>query len=100
MRLTEKHFDGKGYYIRCSENCCHTSCDDCAELDKLVDRLGELEDREEQGGEAVPVAPGRWNEVDYGLAYQCSVCGHSTEWQLSDYCPNCGAKMDGGKSDG
>ena len=49
--------------------------------------------------DAVPVVSGRWNDVDYGLAYQCSVCGHSTEWQLSDYCPNCGAKMDGERED-
>ena len=49
--------------------------------------------------DAVPVVHGRWVGVDYDLAYECSVCGYSTPCQLSNYCPNCGAKMDGGNGD-
>lgn len=29
-----------------------------------------------------------------GICYWCSECG-KTEPKISDYCPNCGAKMDG-----
>ena len=48
-----------------------------------------------------PVVHGRWIEKEkytFGIMYDCSLCenrildnGHS--W---NYCPNCGAKMDGG----
>jgi len=56
--------------------------------------------------DAVPVVHGRWvkvhDEVCYWLA--CSVCGEEipkrfgTDYYTS-YCPNCGAKMDGGVND-
>ena len=68
--------------------------------------------------EATPVVHGRW--VDrYGgkyanTIYDCSECGKAAFYKhgidelgsdhfaqaLSDVCPNCGAKMDGGVSDG
>jgi hypothetical protein len=50
-----------------------------------------------------PVVYGRWNADE-----TCSVCGEkstegldATKWDywLPNYCPNCGAKMDGGDSD-
>ena len=51
-----------------------------------------------------PVRHGRWIEKEkytFGIMYDCSLCenrildnGHP--W---NYCPNCGAKMDGGESD-
>ena len=51
--------------------------------------------------DAVEVVHGRWIEQEkytFGVMYDCSICdnrildnGHS--W---NYCPNCGAKMDGG----
>ena len=53
--------------------------------------------------DVAPVVHGRWNADE-----TCSVCGEkSTEgldavkWDywLPNYCPNCGAKMDGGDSD-
>lgn len=56
--------------------------------------------------DVVPVVHGKWEEFDelYGdTTYKCSVCGEP--WTLIDgtpqdnnmhYCPNCGAKMDGG----
>lgn len=45
-RLTEKHYLGNGYYMKCTENCNgeDIDCIDCAALDKLVDRLGGYED--------------------------------------------------------
>lgn len=51
--------------------------------------------------DAVEVVHGRWEEVtdqdeivgemDF---YKCSVCG-KLRWFETNYCPNCGAKMDG-----
>ena len=49
------------------------------------------------------VVHGRWNIMDgYKVRRACSVCG----WDVPEYgkfysyCPNCGAKMDGGGEDG
>lgn len=48
-RLTEKHYGGKGYYMTCSGVLrCNGTCGDCEELEKVVDRLGEFEDKAEQ----------------------------------------------------
>ena len=47
------------------------------------------------------VRHGRWKcHGDCGVT-ECSVCGWSIEEYVGDYayCPNCGAKMDGGDSD-
>ena len=41
------------------------------------------------------VKHGEWKECEGGLFYCCSKCGHLIEYQFSNYCPNCGAKMDG-----
>ena len=49
--------------------------------------------------DAVPVVHGRWNNMDgYKTRKVCSECG----WDVPEYgrfysyCPNCGAKMNGG----
>lgn len=45
-RLTKAKLKGGGSYMRCSETCpydCSEICD-CEEFDRLVDRLGEIED--------------------------------------------------------
>ena len=52
--------------------------------------------------DVVPVRHGRWkphSKVEYPV-YHCSVCGGQAlfAWGKqckSDYCPNCGARMDG-----
>ena len=43
------------------------------------------------------VRHGSWKLDRFGNAW-CSVCHHcgSNDAEVSDYCPNCGAKMDGG----
>lgn len=50
--------------------------------------------------DAVKVVHGKWIRMDTdGEAIsKCSVCKYpvSTFWNESKYCPNCGAKMDGG----
>lgn len=49
-RLTEKHYTGDGYYLKCSGVAgCPDSCDDCDKLDEVIERLGSYEDAEEQG---------------------------------------------------
>lgn len=55
--------------------------------------------------DVVPVVHGRWEEADDGDGVVCSLCGtdfctiiHDTDNFL--YCPNCGAKMDGGIENG
>lgn len=54
--------------------------------------------------DAVPVVHARW--VENSMYYRCTACGtdfddgivliHPGVFQLPDYCPDCGAKMDGG----
>lgn len=46
--------------------------------------------------DVVEVRHGRWLESNNGPMQKCSVCG-ATGWDGFYYCPNCGAKMDGGK---
>lgn len=51
--------------------------------------------------DAAPVAHGEWimQKHDIYTTCACSQCGTEFEWSLMtyNYCPNCGAKMDGGK---
>ena len=49
------------------------------------------------------VRHGRWISVPHKLARICSVCNRDEPYKFADidadvydYCPNCGAKMDGG----
>ena len=52
--------------------------------------------------DAVEVVHGRWIEINprkdvegwIEFDYQCPVC-KEVSWEESNYCPNCGAKMDG-----
>ena len=50
-----------------------------------------------------PVKTGKWIEIsdeDFASTYKCSVCGEPpivdlySDWVFSNYCPNCGAKME------
>ena len=53
--------------------------------------------------EAEPVRHGRWLDGTSRGSYSiyCSYCGsHKETICPSDYCPNCGAKMDGGADNG
>ena len=39
-----------------------------------------------------------WNDAEYPYMHRCSLCGNEEASQsLTPYCPNCGAKMKGGK---
>ena len=49
--------------------------------------------------DAVPVVHGRWVPVEGNIfkREQCSSCGAGKAYgEIYHYCPNCGAKMDGG----
>lgn len=49
---------------------------------------------------AIPVRHGRWN-VENEYSIRCSECcfNRASIKMPLDYCPNCGAKMDGGEDD-
>ena len=51
--------------------------------------------------DAVPVVHGRWELVDEAepRRYGCSRCSCLSWYGTYRYCPNCGAKMDGGEAD-
>lgn len=53
--------------------------------------------------DVAPVVHGRWVPTKAPFMNECedcSVCGYRTVWgHRYNYCPNCGAKMDGGGSD-
>jgi hypothetical protein len=44
-----------------------------------------------------PVKHGEWERIPYSFAggYRCSCCGQKSLERDWNYCPNCGAKMDG-----
>lgn len=49
-RLTEKHYGGKGYYMKCSEKPgCNLKCGECGDYYRFVDRVAEFEDAQEEG---------------------------------------------------
>ena len=57
--------------------------------------------------DVAPVRHGRWVSVPYKLARVCSMCNRDEPYKFADidadvydYCPNCGAKMDGGAGNG
>ena len=54
--------------------------------------------------DVAPVVHGRWKPTEYPFMTECedcSNCGNRTVWGSGwNYCPDCGAKMDGGADDG
>ena len=84
----------------------------CSEADKATQRgikrcIGEI--KKMPTVDAVEVVHGRWKYDGYNMRYYCTECDEEpckctktfldgstlTEEFLTDYCPNCGAKMDG-----
>lgn len=43
--------------------------------------------------DAVPVVNGKWVGVEFDMFFECSECGCLTDYHLTNFCPNCGAKM-------
>jgi len=55
--------------------------------------------------EAEPIKHGRWSRerlpsTDGGSyeVFRCNMCSEAFNWR-TNYCPNCGAKMEGGEND-
>ena len=88
MILIDKEAFIKEFDNRCRGECCcclevTTSISGC----KVIDEAPVID--------AVPVKHGEWTVINGCVS--CSVCGEpNMEW---NYCPNCGAKMNGGKDD-
>lgn len=77
----------------CDYADCVADCGNCY-LQRLYNRLAELEDKIENG-ELAEVKHGKWIEYPRYRTKQCSVCKRMhVERLLGYYCPFCGAKMD------
>lgn len=72
---------------------------DCGRFDHVPKRVVDffiLGMESVPSADVVEVRHGQWIEDltnPYGIRYVCSVCGGVKQWK-SNYCPNCGAKMD------
>ena len=93
-RLTKQFMYGLGHkdcYDACSV-CDVAGC--CDSLEEMLEKLAHFEDLEEQG-RLIEQKHGRWIHKDnfIGKYLMCSECSHVTG-RKSNYCPNCGAKMD------
>ena len=50
--------------------------------------------------DAAPVVRGEWIELHEENGHEVGTCSHCRHVRIVDnYCPNCGAKMDGGNDD-
>lgn len=58
--------------------------------------------------DVVEVRHGKWDDNAVAFYRKCTVCGCCVEWDKKpflfgvgeyNYCPNCGARMDGGEDD-
>ena len=49
--------------------------------------------KSQPAADVVEVRHGKWIE-DHEF-FKCSECGYLTDYRLSNFCPDCGAKMDG-----
>lgn len=69
----------------------HCACRACW----VDDMIGEIEDF--PSTDVAPVKYGKWlrTDIDGEAISKCSVCKYpvSTFWNESNFCPNCGAKM-------
>lgn len=90
------HYDMEPYWdmFYCKEIECAPEWDGHTPA-QAIERIGKLE----------PVRHGRWETKvyttgdgldDWGITHREEVCSECGEWQIgiSNYCPNCGAKMD------
>lgn len=67
-------------------------------LEKLAEHdlclcVSESDIKNMPAADVAPVVHGQWIKVK-PVHYQCSICGVNTGGFTSNYCPNCGSKMD------
>lgn len=83
-------------------DCIH--CDVCANIDGFSHHVSDVSKckRFKDKADVEPVKHGEWvNNDNEWKFYKCSICGNEAYWdtdygqQLFDFCPWCGAKMDG-----
>lgn len=81
-----------------------TNCEDCTSIDCL-DCIIDEAIKNAPTIEAKPVVHGRWiskNPHGYEWVFVCSNCDYIDGYPFNDrsnYCPNCGAKMDEKEND-
>ena len=94
-KLFEKKYEETEQRILDGESYLDTLAEGFTEADDVILSMPTVD--------AVEVVHGRWvkKTADYVYYYACSECGEpvlKSQWGndfFSDYCPNCGAKMDG-----
>lgn len=60
----------------------------CHVIGKIIDHIEAM-----PASDVVEVRHGKWIE-DHEF-FKCSECGYLTDYRLSNFCPDCGARMDG-----
>ena len=113
-QMTDEEFVDAIFQI---SQCCgnDASCklcplyDSCSQNEALIERWLKQEAKEEAANEVRPVRHGRWIPIEFDSyadgapvwdKWECSECGHEhrgEEDTLTAFCPDCGAKMDGGE---
>ncbi len=79
--------------IWCRDCHCATTKRDCAacNIGDLISRMKDL-----PAVDAVPVVHAHWIVQDNTYTrFMCSACETKNHHDRTDYCPHCGAKMDG-----
>lgn len=77
----------------------HADVDDEQGCGLLEDVIWEVD--AQPAADVAPVVHGVWvrvHKIDPISGYRCSKCRRIVGFDLTPYCPNCGAKMDGGDS--
>ena len=67
---------------------------DCSRYDSLERMLDELQtaQQERKKGKWIEHNPHKWG---LGIVFECSECGEKIDCEPSNFCPNCGAEMEG-----
>ena len=80
------------HLVKCKTECKGIFGSVCVAIKCFVEQMPTVD--------AVEVVHGRWIPCTNG-GYHCSVCDKRFGFVFdNNYCPNCGAKMDGGNGDG
>ena len=100
--MADKIIDPAPVIKRLANRCLAVKGMECTILGEVIDML-----RAEPTVDAVEVVHGRWESTRFGdiRIATCSACGAKQGLYINgrvpnlNYCPNCGAKMDGGNED-
>ena len=92
-RLTHRELSDLGtvYFTKCASRDCKGHCIACDIPNEAEHKLKAYEDAEAQGLLKWDIH-GKWFDVG-SLSCRCSACGCKNDKE-TNYCPNCGAKMD------